>query len=152
MTHSNSSVDRPLTKAEIKAALEWYDHHEDHVMRLMNHICIRPTGSDIIRPELWKGAHWRWLKDIEIQAAIAWNRCSDEFNQWNSLGQDEKVEWVFVKMLEQTCDIDVEIDVEVDIEVDNALGTEELKQAIAAARRKYAEILTKGKYPKKRYR
>jgi hypothetical protein len=44
-------------------AKKWRFLHSDHVGRLMDgtRAAYEPSGSDQIRPELWKGAHWNWL-------------------------------------------------------------------------------------------
>jgi hypothetical protein len=44
-------------------AKKWRFLHADHVARLMagERASYEPTGSDRIRPELWKAAHWNWL-------------------------------------------------------------------------------------------
>jgi siroheme synthase len=64
-------VERTQTAAErfglppdaIAKARAWKAEHTAHVERLMSGdpYLYRPTGSDVIRPELWKGAHWNWL-------------------------------------------------------------------------------------------
>ena len=33
-------------------------------------------------------------KDVVVDATAAWNAQADEFNQWDDLGEDEKLEWV----------------------------------------------------------
>lgn len=46
----------------------WYREHRTHVQKLLknafdsrNPVSIKPTGSDLHRPELWKTIHWRWF-------------------------------------------------------------------------------------------
>lgn len=52
-------------KAEIKdKALSWYEQHKDHVDMISEGAVtdkISPSGSDLFRPELWKGIHWLWF-------------------------------------------------------------------------------------------
>lgn len=45
-----------------KAAI-WYAEHQGHVNRLIKgeSMAYAPSGSDLLHPELWKAAHWRWL-------------------------------------------------------------------------------------------
>lgn len=52
-----------LTKSEIDAAHEWRRKHVSHVACLVvtAQEAYPPSGSDCARPELWKGAHWRWF-------------------------------------------------------------------------------------------
>jgi hypothetical protein len=54
-------------KREIrKKAREWYENHKAHVQAIYSksrHVGIAPCGSDMFRPELWKGIHWRWFKN-----------------------------------------------------------------------------------------
>lgn len=53
-----------LTFSERAMALEWYREHHTHVDRMLaRHVgaAFPPSGSDRIRPELWKSAHWMWL-------------------------------------------------------------------------------------------
>lgn len=47
---------------DLKAAKKFYEDHTDHVTMLVNSTLVSypPSGSDAIRPELWKSAHWRW--------------------------------------------------------------------------------------------
>lgn len=45
----------------------WWDGHREHVDRLIasrnsEGAAYPPTRSDQYHPELWKAAHWRWLK------------------------------------------------------------------------------------------
>jgi hypothetical protein len=32
-------------------------------------------------------------KEVVVDAPAAWNAQADEFNQWDALGEDEKLEW-----------------------------------------------------------
>ncbi len=43
------------------AIFKWYLAHKNHVHSLVagETNSYAPTGSDAIRPELWKAAHWR---------------------------------------------------------------------------------------------
>lgn len=59
-----------------KYAREFYEQHKDHVLSIYLGLsetdAVAPSGSDMFRPELWKGIHWKWFvltyKDIEIKA------------------------------------------------------------------------------------
>jgi hypothetical protein len=46
-------------------AQKWLNEHRDHVVnRLLKADgdgIVEPSGSDAIRPELWKACHWRWF-------------------------------------------------------------------------------------------
>lgn len=44
-------------------ALDWYNTHEKHVTELIRSgdNDYPPSGSDMLKPELWKPAHWRWF-------------------------------------------------------------------------------------------
>jgi hypothetical protein len=46
-------------------AQKWLNDHHNHVVdRLLkadNGAIVEPSGSDAIRPELWKACHWRWF-------------------------------------------------------------------------------------------
>lgn len=54
-------------KREIrKKAKEFYDAHKAHVVSIYlayPTVGIAPSGSDMFRPELWKGMHWRWFRN-----------------------------------------------------------------------------------------
>lgn len=57
-----------LTEAEkdqIKvSALSWWSKYSDCVEERMKEAKtdqVAPSGSDLFRPELWKGIHWRWF-------------------------------------------------------------------------------------------
>jgi hypothetical protein len=61
-----------MTRDWRQAAMEWRSEHGTHVSKLMqlrptstNH-CYPPSGSDVIHPELWTGAHWRWFVHTEL--------------------------------------------------------------------------------------
>lgn len=58
-----SQVDRNevVSKAQI-----WYLDHKDHVQRIVmaSHPYFPgtpPSGSDLLKPELWKACHWNWF-------------------------------------------------------------------------------------------
>ena len=56
-----------MTGTDINRASNWKRDHTDHVKRLVASVDgdpIYPTGSDVIRPELWKGIHWKWFFQI----------------------------------------------------------------------------------------
>lgn len=44
-------------------ASNWNERHKDHVQRIREETSYSypPSGSDMLRPELWKGAHWNWF-------------------------------------------------------------------------------------------
>jgi hypothetical protein len=46
------------------AAKKWRSEHVEHVKKIEAAASKRtkPTGSDAIRPELWRGEHWRWFR------------------------------------------------------------------------------------------
>jgi hypothetical protein len=52
---------------DVIRAIRWYRRHERHVESLMSSKSgadsgvFPPSGSDCLRPELWKAGHWRWL-------------------------------------------------------------------------------------------
>ena len=55
-----------LTQPDIDKAKLFYLEHLDHVSQLMHdskeETCYPPTDTyDVIRPEVWKPAHWRWF-------------------------------------------------------------------------------------------
>lgn len=59
-----------LTEQEKESVLEkamaWYTEHENHVDQMLELLGvrtkgIRPSGSDMFRPELWKDIHWKWF-------------------------------------------------------------------------------------------
>lgn len=63
------TVEQALDRGEA-----WYREHRDHVRRLLknafdsrNPAAVKPTGSDLIRPELWKTIHWRWFLEQRPQ-------------------------------------------------------------------------------------
>jgi hypothetical protein len=45
------------------AGKEFLSAYTDHVRAITkeSHFTVPPTGSDLFRPELWKGMHWRWF-------------------------------------------------------------------------------------------
>ena len=60
---------KDLTRAEkvkmIDLADDWKLKHEKHVWELRKGYkeAYPPAGSDMFRPELWKGAHWNWFEE-----------------------------------------------------------------------------------------
>ena len=53
----------------IERGKEWLNDHKDHIKKLVDSCSneITPTGEDFVRPELWKGIHWRWfLKETGV--------------------------------------------------------------------------------------
>ena len=58
-----------MRKSDIDRARAWYSDHQEHVDRLINQQAYEPEGSDRIRPELWKAAHWAWfLWSLDLEA------------------------------------------------------------------------------------
>jgi len=59
-------IDEDTRQALLKGQA-WYERHKDHVimhggMREWLKISpIKPSGSDLHRPELWLDFHWRWF-------------------------------------------------------------------------------------------
>lgn len=47
----------------IEKGFNWYKEHEDHVHDLIKdtEISVKPSGSDLLKPELWKDIHWNWF-------------------------------------------------------------------------------------------
>jgi len=60
--------DSTIPDAAIEKAISWRASHSDHVAKLVAsaRCAYPPTGSDVIRPELWKDAHWRWLREAQM--------------------------------------------------------------------------------------
>jgi hypothetical protein len=52
-----------MTEQDAHRAVEWYKEHKRHVERLIKEARgkFEPSGSDAIRPELWKAEHWFWF-------------------------------------------------------------------------------------------
>jgi hypothetical protein len=54
------SIDEALNRGKV-----WYKEHAKHVAKILHKnpskTAIKPTGSDLIHPELWKAIHWRWF-------------------------------------------------------------------------------------------
>ena len=46
-------------------AMEWFQDHKSHVYSLIEKDTpkVAPSGSDMYKPELWKGIHWKWFLD-----------------------------------------------------------------------------------------
>ena len=52
---------------DVDRAMEWYDEHRKHVNSLLLAYSgprYPPSGSDCLRPELWKPGHWGWLLHV----------------------------------------------------------------------------------------
>lgn len=61
-----------IEQQEIKAAAEkFFSAHKNHVAEISKdteHV-VAPSGSDLFRPELWKGIHWLWyFKTFDVPA------------------------------------------------------------------------------------
>lgn len=56
-----------IPASAIEAAKKWRSKHFTHVLSLVvrGDATYPPSGSDVIRPELWKASHWKWLQEIE---------------------------------------------------------------------------------------
>ena len=58
---------KDLSTEEIKEiynkAFTFLHDHADHVHGLFEKEtpCVAPSGSDLFKPELWKGIHWAWF-------------------------------------------------------------------------------------------
>jgi hypothetical protein len=58
---------------DVERAKAWRSEHKHHVKMLENselhpiksHNAYAPSGSDALRPELWRPPHWRWLREYE---------------------------------------------------------------------------------------
>jgi hypothetical protein len=53
-------------------ALNWRCEHAKHVSELTANDgdpkkAYRPSDEDLHRPDLWKGAHWRWLDRMDAK-------------------------------------------------------------------------------------
>ena len=57
------SDEMPLDEKLYARAFKWREQHFRHVARLVAgaDTAFAPSGSDRIRPELWKGGHWKWF-------------------------------------------------------------------------------------------
>jgi hypothetical protein len=51
-----------MTGKDINRAAEWRRNHAKHVDELNAEatVAVAPSGSDVVRPELWKSMHWAW--------------------------------------------------------------------------------------------
>ncbi len=55
---------QPFQEKDRAPAQAWYEKHREHVARVLKGYtgsAYPPCGSDCIRPELWKEAHWKWF-------------------------------------------------------------------------------------------
>jgi hypothetical protein len=59
-----------IGEAEVSSAMAWMSEHASHVRGLIadTRMAYPPTGSDRIRPELWKSAHWKWFVESHAVA------------------------------------------------------------------------------------
>lgn len=50
----------------ITNGLRFFFIHRDHIAKFMFGIdeVVIPSGSDLMRPELWKPQHWKWFNSI----------------------------------------------------------------------------------------
>jgi hypothetical protein len=58
--------DDEFQQSDIDAGKVWHRKHSEHVRSLLSSrddldYSYPPSGSDVLHPELWKGAHWRWF-------------------------------------------------------------------------------------------
>lgn len=67
MPNNPTSRETTLPPSVVDHAKEWREQHFRHVYKLVHRAASAypPTGSDAIRPELWKGAHWLWFETHE---------------------------------------------------------------------------------------
>jgi len=60
------------TRQALLRGQAWHERHRECVRRMLeDHVlwfgrntdasCIKPSGSDLHRPELWLDFHWRWF-------------------------------------------------------------------------------------------
>lgn len=61
-----------MTEADNERARTWYREHRMHVNKMLSTpgTRVEPTGSDAIRPELWKDIHWRWFMTLEVEKQL----------------------------------------------------------------------------------
>lgn len=59
---------QPVQEKDKLCAWRWYEEHRAHVDRLVAdcELAYPPSGSDCIRPELWKPNHWKWLLKMTL--------------------------------------------------------------------------------------
>jgi uncharacterized protein with PIN domain len=50
----------------VTRAIEWRVRHRKHVDNIAKEASgsYSPSGSDLGKPELWKGSHWRWFNQM----------------------------------------------------------------------------------------
>jgi hypothetical protein len=76
-------------KREIRVkARAYYDAHKPHVISMYlskKTVGIAPSGSDMFRPELWKGIHWRWfqLTFKEFENQLATTQPKEFMKEWH---------------------------------------------------------------------
>lgn len=48
---------------DVEPAKKWYNEHKEHVEKLVAQLGpgYPPSGSDCVKPELWKEDHWKWF-------------------------------------------------------------------------------------------
>lgn len=74
---------QPIQEKDKVSARAWYQEHHSHVERMLSGYtgpAYPPSGSDCIRPELWKVAHWVWLLEVRVKIVLtqfAIDRCFD---------------------------------------------------------------------------
>lgn len=58
-----SELNREQRKEIYDKAFTFMHDHTDHVHSLFdkNTPSVAPSGSDMFKPELWKGIHWVWF-------------------------------------------------------------------------------------------
>lgn len=56
--------DETINNSDIERAQKWYREHIKHVDYLMTRAQAKfpPSGSDKLRPELWKPESWLWFR------------------------------------------------------------------------------------------
>jgi hypothetical protein len=61
-----------FTGQDIARACEWHSVHIEHIRKMKLERteipAFPPSGSDILRPELWMDSHWKWFLTSENHA------------------------------------------------------------------------------------
>ena len=52
-----------MVESQRAVAGAYYERHMTHVDAMLRGVtqAVEPTGSDALRPDLWKPEHWRWF-------------------------------------------------------------------------------------------
>jgi len=87
------------TEDDIRRGNAWLIAHREHVLSLIQaegHVAYPATGSDIIHPELWKPAHWRYFvaRFPDAQGAIdATNRRAHQMTPLERMARAYAAAW-----------------------------------------------------------